>query len=172
MLTLRYECEPPCVVGEYLVLAGHFFEALSTCFDGYVTLVTSVAVGEAVARPDTQVDTSRLPGHTDGGHIYVLEFNGDDGIIKVGMTANPKQRMSEHAKQAAAFGTCITRMWVSRAHTRYQESEKLLLLATSRRCESMVGQERFFGVSFIDVVKLTDSVLAETAGWPGAKCDD
>jgi hypothetical protein len=167
-LVAEYLGPPPFDEDEQFVCGSTWFEVLSVSQTPYSWFVTAVEIGEVVSRPETQASIDWLPGPaTEGGHVYVLEFNGPDGIVKVGMTGDPKTRMATHAKQAASFGTCITRMWVSAAHLGYEQTEKRLIAAAGAPGSvDIIGKERFFGLDFTRAVEMAKAAVVQTRTAP------
>ncbi len=85
------------------------------------------------------------------GFIYVIRF--DTGSIKVGMTNDPKRRLLEHRRHAAAYGVVITAHWVSPSHLNYIDNEAELL-GVCREYETPTKKEYFHGLDFDSVVKV------------------
>lgn len=58
-------------------------------------------------------------------YLYVLEIVGRG--VKVGITANPKQRLAAHRRDAKAYGRSTGRSWVSEPHINASENERALM---------------------------------------------
>lgn len=85
----------------------------------------------AVELPDAilagcSVDLAVIIPVDDIGYLYVIEF--DTGTIKIGQTRNPKRRLAEHRRNAAAFGVSISRYWFSAPHGDYLRTEAELII--------------------------------------------
>lgn len=96
------------------------------------------------------IELEALPSHarSDGldGYLYVIEFS--TGLVKVGMTRNPKARMRSHADEAARFGCVITSLWLSDQHENYRENEAELISALG---QPQHGSE-YFQIAFTTAV--------------------
>lgn len=106
------------------------------------------------------VSLARLPGkhehHRYVGHVYVIELS--NGIIKVGKTANPIERISEHATAAAPYDFKIVRLWLSIAHRNPAEVEKLLVAYGRRSRSRRVREEYFKDLDFAKVVRFANGI--------------
>ncbi len=60
------------------------------------------------------------------GHVYVLGFS--NGIVKIGRTMQPEQRLHTHAKGLGVMAD-ITATWVSPRHVEWVENEHILRCA-------------------------------------------
>lgn len=98
-------------------------------------------------------EISRQPG----GHVYVLEFSS--GVIKVGLTGNPRQRLDQHAKTAKVHSIAIMRSWFSPRHTDFQGNEtKLIDYCTQAFGPPVVGNETFKGDHFEPAKSFAESL--------------
>lgn len=94
---------------------------------------------------------NQLPGKAArGGHIYLIEYQ--DGFVKVGRTADPRNRVESHWIDARKFGYQITRMWVSKTHANYVENEKEAIMHCNEFGEQKYGKEYFSGEDLFDQV--------------------
>lgn len=96
-------------------------------------------------------------------HIYVIEFSC--GLIKVGKTYNPKNRISTHASTVRnVYGSEISREWVSIPHTNSSENELKVINFCSSMCsnDNSKGREWFKGCSFDDVVLYAENLKYST----------
>jgi hypothetical protein len=76
------------------------------------------------------------------GHIYVIEFGS--GTVKVGKTANPKNRLSQHEGAARMMGTEVISSWFSSRHRGWSENEDhLISFCLKRYGDPVVGRETF-----------------------------
>jgi hypothetical protein len=126
--------------------------------------ITAVEIGprEQVRFLDAK-SIDALPGlQVHGGYIYVLMFAHE--LIKVGSTANPRQRLECHRREAAAFGAGITHAWLSPLHTGYRETERLLLDFIGSEAAETIRRERFLGVSFSSAVGLACHAFDHLSG--------
>lgn len=156
---LSFECanEPPERGGSVAFL-GRWFEVVYRTFNDYVWQVCAVEAGVDV-RLDTLGDVDMLPCRSDsGGYLYVLELSSR--VIKLGMTANPRERLATHIKQAGAFGSRITGAWLSDHHANHKGSEQVALCELAARSTQSFGPERFDGVSFRDAVDIAIAAIA------------
>lgn len=106
---------------------------------------------ELLRMEDVQgVSLLRLPGrhrhHRYAGYVYIVQM--DNGVIKVGKTSNPSERIATHAKNAAPHGSTIIRLWLSVAHLDSAEVEKELIRQASHACSSVIRSEYFTGLDF------------------------
>lgn len=75
------------------------------------------------------------------GHLYVIATQS--GLVKFGISINPKNRLRQHALTFGAVSPIVD-AWVSPAFIGYKEAEQRLI--------SIYKAERVTGVSFLDVV--------------------
>ncbi len=69
-----------------------------------------------------------LPAKPMGeGYVYVIRF--DTGVVKVGQTLNPGNRLPDHRADAAAFGVTVTDFWISPSHINFRDNETRLINA-------------------------------------------
>jgi hypothetical protein len=98
-----------------------------------------------------------LPVHrnSDGrkGYIYIIEFS--TGVVKVGRTTSPRQRIDGQLYTASKLGVEPTNIWLSAFHEDYKanEVELLGLLGAPAR-----GTE-YFRVEYSHVVKLAEAII-------------
>jgi hypothetical protein len=100
-----------------------------------------------IAEADARDHVAR--GHrralTDDGHLYVIEFS--TGLVKVGRTEIPKNRLTTHAKNAKAHGVDVARSWVSDRHAGHSISERQLIRFCAKIGTRVTG-EHFSGLDF------------------------
>ena len=90
-------------------------------------------------------------------YIYVIEF--DDGLIKVGRTRRPDQRIKTHESNVFNFTKKkIKNRWVSNSHGNCNQNELLLVRFCSSKGESTGSREWFSGVIFDEVVSYAKSL--------------
>lgn len=74
-------------------------------------------------------------------HLYVVEF-GRYGV-KVGITANPKSRLAQHARDGRNFGRPATRGWLSPPHAEAKDNERALIAFCNKRTRAVRSREYF-----------------------------
>jgi hypothetical protein len=80
-----------------------------------------------------------------GGYVYVIRFS--TGLVKVGSTISPQNRVAQYRNNIGAFGISIESLWISTPHRRYLDSEaKLIGLARSMAVQ-VLQAEYFEGVN-------------------------
>ncbi|MER6492756.1 GntR family transcriptional regulator [Streptomyces griseorubiginosus] len=115
-----------------------------------------------------QPTVAKLPRSSPlGSFIYVVHFDG--GVIKVGFTARPAQRIQRYRSSLSPFGITIADLWLSAPHKQAEDSEKLLLSF----CRAQSGQddrgEYFSGIDFAQVVAFAGTLAYGTRqAIPGA----
>lgn len=93
----------------------------------------------------------QLPGKAArGGHIYLIEYQ--DGSVKVGYTANPRNRVASHWSDARKFGHQVARVWVSKAHANHITNEKEAIMICNEFGDQKSGKEYFSGEDLFDTV--------------------
>lgn len=102
-----------------------------------------------------------LPQHkgNDGtrGYVYVIEYS--TGIIKVGRTTSPRQRIRAQAYVASKLGVEPVSVWLSVHHENYKANEVSLLAALG---SPMRGSE-YFDVKFEVAVKHAEALVEGSA---------
>ncbi|MCG5462910.1 hypothetical protein MED01_001023 [Micromonospora sp. MED01] len=80
-------------------------------------------------------------------HLYVLQFN--NGVIKVGRTADPRTRNVRHERDCGRYGLTIERRWFSGewAGAHWAEQQLITILAKIGR-RTPAGREYFQDVAF------------------------
>lgn len=86
-------------------------------------------------------EATRLMAPFRIGHIYVLQFAS--GVVKVGKTTNPKQRLATHVQLAEIHGGDVCQSWVSAPHCGYTTTERELIAFCSRSGRVAAGKEYF-----------------------------
>ncbi|WP_157978659.1 MULTISPECIES: GIY-YIG nuclease family protein [Nocardia] len=93
------------------------------------------------------------------GYVYALEFS--TGVVKVGSTTNPYQRVKTHMGNAGPFNVSIDALWLSKFHDNYKSNEKWILGALGSPSH---GCEYFTGVRFDAVVAMAETALVYRQG--------
>jgi hypothetical protein len=88
----------------------------------------------------------RVQAITDDGHVYVVEFTS--GVVKVGKSTRPTDRLASHAKYAQIHGGDIRQSWISERHHGCSDTERKLIDLCKMRGEVVFGKEYFRGISF------------------------
>lgn len=98
-----------------------------------------------------------LPLHkgSDGqkGYVYIIEFS--TGIIKVGRTTSPRQRIKSQLYVASKLGVEAINIWLSGWHENYKTNEVELL----SRLGSPSRGEEYFRDSFSKAVKIAEKFI-------------
>lgn len=61
------------------------------------------------------------PPHDSEGYLYVVEIKNLG--VKFGITRDPKNRLAQHKRDAAAYGREVGRIWLSSPHVGYVNNE-------------------------------------------------
>jgi hypothetical protein len=93
------------------------------------------------------------------GHVYVVEF--ESGLVKVGHTGNPKNRLKSYAKDGSTYGNAVARTWVSPPHFKSMRNETRLIKFCEERGVLAGGREYFTGVPFDEVQAYAASLKFE-----------
>ncbi len=96
---------------------------------------------------------------TDYAHLYLIEFS--TGVVKVGRTISPKERLATHTRSARIHGVDVLRSWVSERHHGCVGTERQLIDLCGR-LGARVEAEYFRGVPF-DKVQMFALLLAGCA---------
>jgi hypothetical protein len=103
---------------------------------------------------------------TDHGYVYVIRFGS--GTVKVGKSTEPRQRISQHHRMAAAHNVQLTKVWVSRAHADYSGTEQRLIEFCASRSRR-IRREYFDGMDFNAAVNFARQFDGtELVGWGAA----
>lgn len=94
--------------------------------------------------------------HPSEGHIYVLQFAS--GVVKVGYTATPQSRITQHAVSAAPHGGVIVAAWLSAPHINAQANETQIISFCRAHNATQIGQEYFTAIDFAKVVGHAESL--------------
>lgn len=108
-----------------------------------------------------EIEFFDISGKSDEGtFVYVLQFSS--GVVKVGYTANPAQRLKQHADTAQQHGGDITKHWVSQPHAQANENERRLIAFCADRAPRVTGNEKageyFTGLDFEEVLAYAKSL--------------
>ncbi|MEN6544521.1 MAG: hypothetical protein ABFE07_00595 [Armatimonadia bacterium] len=106
------------------------------------------------------IDINTLPKHSygrgskqaHGGYIYILELS--TGLVKVGKTRSPRDRIKSHLDSAARFGASITNFWISDQHDNFSDNEAALIAALG----NPVHGAEFFRVTYPDAKAIATSL--------------
>lgn len=98
-----------------------------------------------VDRPRIKTDRASTEGH-----VYILGYS--DGMVKVGQSIQPADRVFEHAKQASHHGSRITRVWVSGPHLEWAQRERDLKRLCRKYGTTRAGHEYFAGVEVDNLI--------------------
>jgi hypothetical protein len=86
-------------------------------------------------------------GQRAGNHLYVIEFS--DGLVKVGRSVCPRDRIKQHHKQMAEVGRRIRRYAFYRSPHGYSDCERELLDRLLRFAAPIRGMaEWFYGLRY------------------------
>ena len=91
------------------------------------------------------------------GWLYVVEFTF--GVIKVGRTVDPRNRIQRHIKDATRFGGTVSKFWLSSAHPEWKVNEGQLIVWSYSRGRQTFG-EYFADLGF-------DAAVTYAAALPG-----
>jgi hypothetical protein len=93
-------------------------------------------------------EARRIEAEIAQGFVYVVEFTS--GVVKVGKTANPVQRIANHAHFARIHGGNVRRSWTSEEHYCCGSTERELIEYCAQVGELVAGRE-YFRADFHDV---------------------
>jgi hypothetical protein len=101
--------------------------------------------------------TAAAPAVQPGeGCVYVVAF--DSGLLKVGQTARPVQRIASHASAAATHGVTLTSTWLSGPHANTTENERALITYCRERAATQHRFEYFGGLDFDEIVAVAEKL--------------
>jgi GntR family transcriptional regulator len=80
------------------------------------------------------------------------------GVIKVGFTRKPTDRIGRYRSSLSPFGITIADLWFSEPHGQAEDNERLLLSFCRARAEQVRKGEYFTGIHFKDVVAFADTL--------------
>lgn len=104
-----------------------------------------------------QPTLSKLPRTSPlGSYIYVVHFNV--GVIKVGFTRKPTDRIVKYRSTLSPFGITIADLWFSEPHGQAEDNESLLLSFCRAQAEQVRKREYFTGIDFRQVVAFADTL--------------
>ncbi|MEU9713942.1 hypothetical protein [Streptomyces sp. NPDC047976] len=83
---------------------------------------------------------------TKCGWLYIVEFS--DGVIKVGRTADARERIKRHGWDARRRGAEIGRWWISVKHSNVDETERVMKQCCLRHWKLFDGDEYFADADF------------------------
>lgn len=97
--------------------------------------------------------------HAEDGYVYAVEFG--NGIVKVGRTENPANRLRSHSTDGERFGNGITRWWLSKPHRLYKENETSIKNHCKLTGSITGGTEYFLNVSLEEIVQFATALTIE-----------
>lgn len=98
----------------------------------------------------------------DEGHLYVVEFTS--GVVKVGKSVAPVNRLASHAKYAQIHGGDISQSWTSERHRGYSATERQLIKFGHSHSEAVVvSRGEYFRDLDFDNVQQYAELLVEHA---------
>jgi hypothetical protein len=154
------------VLGGFLLAMVVYLTAVLAWADGYrraswlgsadALRAESVALARAEelrAQAEAPCDlTIALPRQVPGeGFLYVIQFS--TGAVKVGMSEDPRRRISEHRRDADAFKVAITNFWISPSHRNFRNTE-IALINRCAKVSSRVRREYFHEITFSAAVDI------------------
>lgn len=86
----------------------------------------------------------------DQGYLYIVAF--DSGLTKVGYTARPQDRITDHISAAAIHGVTPAAAWISKPHANARSNESDLLSRCHNSATARIASEYFAGLNFADAV--------------------
>lgn len=103
-----------------------------------------------------------LPRHpkSDGkkGYIYIIEY--DTGMVKVGRTTSPRQRIKGQLYIAARFGVEPRNIWLSSFHENYKSTERELL----KRLGTPTQGAEYFETTYAEVIGVAQALVGAYDG--------
>lgn len=101
-----------------------------------------------------------------GSYVYALRFS--TGLVKVGFTGSPSQRIRNHMTYLLPFGISIDERWISEPHGQAKENEALLLDFCRSRAAQVKSREYFTGVDFAALLNFAGTLsYVAVAATPG-----
>ena len=98
-----------------------------------------------------------VPGTSPlGSYIYVVHFNV--GVIKVGFTRKPTDRIVKYRSTLSPFGITIADLWFSDPHGQAEDNESLLLSFCRAQAQQVRKREYFTGIDFKQVVAFANTL--------------
>ena len=85
-----------------------------------------------------------------GGHVYVVAF--DNGIVKVGRTKDPANRLRTHKGDGKKFGIAVLDSWTSPLHYEWEMNEETLKALAVKYGGTPTCAEYFQGADYASVV--------------------
>lgn len=115
----------------------------------------------AKIKAECRLRVDYIRGPVGEGYIYVVAFS--TGVVKVGQTEDPKQRLYAHQSKAGAFGVGTVSYWISPPHWNFKENETQLI----KLCSEVSARSRleyFHEVSFDQAADFAWSLPFNTEG--------
>lgn len=93
----------------------------------------------------------------DPGFVYIVLYA--DGMIKIGITINPKRRLYQHEHAARVHGNPVAQTWLSRPLIGYEDVETLALEWARSHCVSSPSREYFRGIRYAHAVHAIGEII-------------
>lgn len=93
----------------------------------------------------------------ESGFVYIVVYQ--DGMIKIGITINPKRRLYQHAHAAKVHGNPVLDTWVSQRLIGYEDVETLALEWARAHCSSSPSREYFHGISYASAIRAISAII-------------
>lgn len=109
--------------------------------------------------------TKDLPERAEDGHGYIYVIGFSNGTVKVGSTARPRMRFTQHRGDATKFGLRVDEWWISEALPDYRDRElDLIANANEMDNEGRLGRDREYlqGVPFHAVAELAQDIATDS----------
>lgn len=100
----------------------------------------------------------------NSGHLYVLEFSS--GVVKVGRSVQPTERIRDHVAAARRFGVTLGRSWTSDAVVDEVVAEALMLAEIARTTGGRKRDEWVNDISFAHAVEVAKRAVTEADRLP------
>jgi hypothetical protein len=100
-------------------------------------------------------------------HVYVLAF--DSGLIKVGRTTKPQQRINAHLDNAQVHRATPLAVWLSVPHANAKANEDALISYCAGIATLKTRSEYFVGVELADLVAYAESLSYRRLDAPAPK---
>lgn len=94
----------------------------------------------------------------ESGFVYIVLYQ--DGMIKIGITINPKRRLYQHAHAAKVHGNPVLDTWVSQRLIGYEDVETLALEWARAHCSSSPSREYFHGIRYGVAVHAISAIIS------------
>lgn len=95
------------------------------------------------------------------GYVYVVSFS--NGVVKVGRSGSPRERIASHRHSAQCFGLSLEREWISEKLSMSMAAEQRVIAAAASIGRRTCGSEWFVDIRFSDAVRIAESVCQESS---------